>query len=358
MHVFCDESGNTGTALLDREQPLFSLASTCIDATVAAELIRPLLRKSQSEVKYAKLKGTSVGQRQLVDLFRSPELTFGNSKFTLEDKKYYLVSQLVDKLIEPCMHEDGIDLYANDAHIGLARVWYYTGFTIFTGGYWDKILEAFLRAIRRRDRESFARFDHVLDTAVAHIGYGSADFAAGLLVAKGRLAEFIGIYKDVEAFDPACDAFTSLMQVWMKEVPGAFAVTHDRSKPMKRNEPFLRTFMKPLPARQIGFFSRRGELPLRISELDFADSTAHPQIQVADLIAGASIDCLLSWSGKRLGSQYHDAMKDTNLSALFCGGMLPSPTIEKTADPLPGETSLVEGATKFLREAGFFKNGS
>lgn len=355
MHVFCDESGNTGTALFDKEQPLFSLASTSVDAGMAGELIRPLLRKGQTEVKYAKLRGTSTGQRQLVDLFRLPHLTFGNCKFTLADKRFYLISQIVDKLIEPCMHEDGIDLYAGDAHIGLARVWYYTGFTIFVDGYWEKILEAFLRAIRRRDHESFAGFDHILDQAVAHIAYGSEDLAAGLLVSKGRLNEFIGVYKNFEAFDPACDAFVLLMQTWMKEVPGTFAVTHDRSKPMKRNEQFLRTFMKPLPARPIGFSSRRGELPLRVSEFDFADSYAHAQIQMADLIAGAAIDCFLTWAGKRSNSSYHDAMKDTKLPELFCGGVLPEPTIEKAAEPLPGETSIVDGTAEFLREASFFK---
>jgi hypothetical protein len=358
MHVFCDESGNTGTALFDKQQPLFSLASTCVDANVATELITPLLRQGQTEVKYTKLRGTSTGQQQLLDFFGSPHHTFENSKFTLADKKYYLISHLIDKLIEPTLHEAGIDLYANDAHVGLTRVWYYTGFTIFTDGHWEKILEAFLRAVRRRDRDSFAHFDHVLEEAAAHIGYGSEDFAFGLLMSRGRLDEFIGIYQDIEVFDPACDAFASLMQAWMNEVPGAFAVTHDRSKPMKRNEPFLRTLMKPLPARQIGFSSRRGELPLRISDLDFADSSAHAQIQVADLIAGAAIDCLLGWSGKKSSSKYHDAMKDSNLAKLFCGGMLPSPTIEKAADPLQGEASLVDGTTAFLREAGFFKSRS
>ena len=355
MHVFCDESGNTGTALFDKAQPLFSLASTCVDSNLAAELIRPLLRKGQKEVKYTKLRGTSTGQRELIDLFRSPHLKLSNSKFTIADKRFYLISQLVDKVIESCMHEDGVDLYAGDAHIGLARVWYYTGFTIFTDGYWDNILEAFLRAVRRRDQESFAFYDETLSAAADYVAYGSEDFAAGVLVTRGRLNEFIGIYDDIEAFDPACDTFVLLMQTWMKEVTGTFAVTHDRSKPMKRNEEFLRTFMKPLPSRKIGYSNRQGELPLRISEFDFADSSTHPQIQLADLIAGAAIDCFLTWAGKKPNSSYHDEMQGTKLSELFCGGMLPEPNIERAANPLPGETSIVDGTTEFLREAGFFK---
>lgn len=40
MHLFCDESGNTGVDLLNVDQPLFALASTSLDSERAAELVR------------------------------------------------------------------------------------------------------------------------------------------------------------------------------------------------------------------------------------------------------------------------------------------------------------------------------
>src|SRR5262245_35745628 len=111
MQLFCDESGNTGVALLDPEQPVFALASTCLDEQRASGLIAPLARSGQTEVKYRKLKAKKRGQRDLVEFFKSPELSADNCKFTLADKKFWLVSHLVDKLIEPTLHEAGIDLY-------------------------------------------------------------------------------------------------------------------------------------------------------------------------------------------------------------------------------------------------------
>ena len=74
MHVFCDESGNTGSDLLRMEQPIFAIASTCLEAEAAKDLVGPLLRKGQSEVKYSKLKGTASGQDALIRFLSSPEL--------------------------------------------------------------------------------------------------------------------------------------------------------------------------------------------------------------------------------------------------------------------------------------------
>jgi hypothetical protein len=352
-HLYFDESGNTGVDLLNRDQPALALSSTSIASEVAEALIAPLLSRGQREAKYSKLKASRRGQEALLNFFSSPELNIENSKFIVIDKKYYLISHLVDKLIEPPLHESGIDLYERDAHVGLTNVWFYTGHKIFLNGHWDRILDAFLNAIRRRDRESYSRFDVTLTRAYEAASSTARDFATGLFLARGRLAEFIGVYKDIEAFDPAVDAFAALVQKWMKDVAGSFAVTHDRSKPLKRNEHFLRAFMTPIASRKIGYGARKGELPLRVSHLSFGDSQALPQLQVADVIAGAAVDALLAWSGRRRSNDYHAALKTTRLETLFAGGMLPSLDLGGGPAPLPGEESLVDGATRFLIEAGY-----
>lgn len=354
MHLFLDESGNTGVDLLNSRQPVFSLASTCISNDAASALIEPLLRKGQSEVKYRKLKAKQRGQEQLIEFFESQGLAADNTKFTLADKKFWLVSHLVDKLIEPTLHEAGIDLYERDAHVNLANVWYYTGHTIFPSGHWDKLLDAFLVAIRRRSSVAFCHFDAVLSQAYSLAHPNNRDFATGLLMARGRLDEFIGVYSDLEVFDPAVDMFVNLMQKWMEVNEGLFDVSHDRSKPLRHNERFLRALMTPAAPRTVGYPGRKAELPLRISTLDFRDSTDCPEMQVADIVAGAAADCLLASSDARQRLRYHDALRDTLLPDLFVGGVLPSPTIEEAAAPPPGGKSVVDGQAEFLKEIGYF----
>ncbi len=356
MHIFCDESGNTGMDLLNVEQPLFSLASTNLDADVCRSLLAPLVRQDQSEAKYSKLKGSATGQRALVSFFSSLDLQPDSTKFLMADKRYYVITHIVDKLIEPPLHEAGVDLYAGDAHVGLVNVWYYAGGSIFPHGHWDKVLKAFVSAVRLRNAAAYRAFDDTLTAAAAGSQLDSQDFVTGLLLARGRLAEFIGVYPAGEVFDPAVDVFIDLINKWMAAYPGTFSVTHDRSKPLKKSESFLRVMMKPLPPRKIGYGSRRAELPLRVSNFEFASSADHPQLQVADLVAGASVDCLMAWSGKRPSLEYHEAMKSTRLSELSLGGMLPSPKHVRANDPEPDQSNLVDGSTSFLKEAGYFEN--
>ena len=155
-------------------------------------------------------------------------------------------------------------------------------------------------------------------------------------------------------FDPAVDTFIDMINKWMALHPGLIDVTHDRSKPLKRSEDFLRTMMKPLPPRMIGYGARQAELPLRVAAFDFADSVASSQLQVADLVAGAATDCLRAWSGRQAASDYHQAMKQTRLGELFVGGMMPSAEVGRKNEPLPGQTSLVDGSMRFLQQAGYF----
>lgn len=356
MHVYCDESGNTGVDLLSREQPVFALASTSLDLDAANALVAPLLRQGQREAKYAKLRGTGSGQRALATFLSSSILKPDNTKFTVIDKKFYLISQLVDKVIEPTLYEAGIDLYERDGHVGLANIWYYTGHTIFPPKVWDSVIAGFLRAIRRRDSESFHDFDRIVSDAWEVASCNSRDFATGLAIARGRLREFIGVYKDVEVFDPACDAFAMTIQKWMDQHDGLFDVTHDRSKPLKRNEAFLRTLMTPASSRLIGYGKRKAELPLRISELTFGDSAQLLPLQVADIIAGAAVDCCLAISGRRPKQSYHDALINSQFPSLFVGGLLPS--VDDIAgvpeSPCAGEQSIPDGQAEFLSEIGYF----
>jgi len=352
MHVFCDESGNTGLDLLNPDQPLFALASTSLTSDVCQRLVAPLLRQGQVEAKYSRLKGTGAGQAALMKLFSAPELTPDAVKFSLADKRYYVITHLVDKLIEPPLHEAGIDLYENDAHVGLVNVWYVAGPTIFPNGHWEKLLRAFVDAMRQRTTAAYMAFDRTLTNAAAAAPPDNSDFVTGIVLARGRLDEFIGIYDGSDVFDPAADVFISLINAWMAQFPGWFAVTHDRSKPMARGERRLRAMMSPVAPRTIGYGGRQAELPLRVASLDFADSTAHPQLQLADLVAGAAVDCLLAWSGRRPKSAYHNAMKTSRLSDLFVGGMLPDGIVVRENARQPGELSLVDGSAEFFREVG------
>lgn len=352
LHIYCDESGNTGVDLLNAEQPFFALAATSMSAEECRQLVAPLLRQKQKEAKYARLKGTASGQKALLDFFSSPLLAPDSTKVMAVDKLYYVITHIVDKLIEPPVYEGGEDLYAGDAHVGLVNIWYYGGRRFFPRGHWDRVLRAFVAALRLRNAAAYADFDRVLLAAANTSPSEDKDFVTGLMLARGRLPEFIGVFGDLVVFDPAVDMFIDMINKWMVEHPGMINVTHDRSKPLKRNEQFLRMMMKPLPPRWIGYGERRAELPLRVATFDFGDSVGLPQLQLSDLVAGAAVDWVRAVSSRQASSGYIEALANSRLKELLVAGMLPSLDVERRNEPLPGQVSLVDGSSAFLQEAG------
>lgn len=352
MNLYFDESGNTGTDLLNREQPVAALASTALDADDCRALLSPMLVHGQTEAKYSRLKGSRWGRCALLQLFSNEILAPDNTKAAVADKRFYLITHLVDKLIEPTLYEQSIDLYAGDGHVNMVRMFYYAGPLIFPGGDWDLILAAFVQAIRQRSSEAYAHYDEVLERAVRKvIGTEYGPEAAGLFATRGRLSEFLNVFEDMAVFDPMPDLFIMLVNRWMEKSRDMFDITHDVSKPLRRNEAFLRLMMTPIPNRQSGYGNRKAELPLRISDLRFAGSHAHAQLQFSDLVAGAVSDLGAVLLGYRERTPYHDGLRETRLPALVQGCLLPSPKIERANDPGEGEVSLVDGAVAFFREA-------
>jgi hypothetical protein len=146
-----------------------------------------------------------------------------------------------------------------------------------------------------------------------------------------------------------------MIQRWMVDHRGFFSVTHDRSKPLRRNEAFLRILMSPASSRMVGYGKRKAELPLRIEELAFGDSLKISSLQVADLVAGAAVDCFLAISGVKPKQAYHNVLLETQLPRLFIGGVLPSvDDVTSSSQPAPEEKSIPDGTADFLREVGFF----
>src|SRR5690606_3643575 len=115
-------------------------------------------------------------------------------------KRFYLVTQLVDKIIEPPMCEAGIDLYARDAAINLSNVWHYAGPNVFPDGGWDRILVALQSALQQRNDSAFERFDAIVRLEANNANPEMRDLVVGLLMAQGRLPQFLGVFSEAASF--------------------------------------------------------------------------------------------------------------------------------------------------------------
>lgn len=107
VEVFLDEAGYTGPDLINRDQPVFVLASTVLTADQSRALLADHFGLDrEGEIKHARLAKTKRGRAQLLRFFdallRAPEKTC----FFGFHKGFILLALLIDFWLEPLAHRD------------------------------------------------------------------------------------------------------------------------------------------------------------------------------------------------------------------------------------------------------------
>ena len=113
--LYFDESGQTGTRLLDAEQTHFSVGSTDLSDDEAREVIERYFPKSRgTELKFRKLFRRPSNYPALISFARAvgrqPERFF----CFLVDKRFATLVRMVDWLVEPTVSHSGYDWYRDD----------------------------------------------------------------------------------------------------------------------------------------------------------------------------------------------------------------------------------------------------
>ena len=75
---------------------------------------------------------------------------------------------------------------------------------------------------------------------------------------------------------------------WSELFSEGFHIIHDDSQPVEDQKELFDLFMNQEQERvEVGYDRRKFHLPLKLNTLTFASSEKYPQLQVADIIAGA-----------------------------------------------------------------------
>lgn len=123
--IYFDESGFTGYNLLDRQQPVFVVSSTDIAPDAAELILRESFPKYRGEeFKFSNIWGSS---------HRSGLIEFGRRLTPLEnhafswmiDKRFCVLTKIVDFLIEPPLTNAGYDFYTD------GFCWKYTNYIYY-----------------------------------------------------------------------------------------------------------------------------------------------------------------------------------------------------------------------------------
>lgn len=159
MRVFLDESGFTGQDLFNREQPIFTVASTNLSDAETSQLWQQLFSKTQApEIKHSTLAKAPGGQRLVVELV---SWAVGRpTRFTayVAHKRFCLLAKLIDLWAEPAMHGDGVDLYESGGNIAFSNMAYFCLEGFESREFLDRHLKNFQRMMRERTPDAYENF--------------------------------------------------------------------------------------------------------------------------------------------------------------------------------------------------------
>jgi hypothetical protein len=286
VEIACDESGFSGTNLLDPVTPVITHASVDLRVDEAAGLITALrsgFRFSPNEFKSAQfLRGPRAGEA--LGWFLAA--LGGRAHVHLVDKEYFLVTRIVDLLLAEPSYAAGTRLTQDlrPAALAVYRA------KRSAGSDWAAFLAAFVELVRikrpqRPDRRAVERFFQARD-ALVRDGLGAE--AVGVLDGLGRdrvEAVLTRLSDDDQSIPPPLEpmlpALAETVLFWSGGVRQVLVI-HDEQSALTAGR--LSRLQRVL-ADGAGS-SLAGVSPL--AGLVMVDSRDDPRVQVADLLAGVA----------------------------------------------------------------------
>ncbi len=281
VEVACDESGFSGTNLLDSATPVFTHASVDLSVDEAVELIRTLragARWTLNELKSGQLLRGNESAAASQSLL---EALSGRAHVHVVDKEYFLVTRIVDLFLNEPSYAAGTRLSEHDRPAALAL--YRAGRS--AGPVWSVFLAAFVELVRTKgrrnpDRRAVDRFFRARD-ALSAAGLGAE--AEGVLARLSRTrvrAVLTRLAQDDRSIPPPLEpllpALAETVLFWSGG-PRRVLVIHDEQSALTPGR--LRRLQEALT-------DGNGVSPL--AGLVPVDSRDDPRVQVADVLAGVA----------------------------------------------------------------------
>lgn len=271
---------------MDAEQPVFVLASVHLADDVAIGL----LGNNDKELKFAKSKKNSRGRKQILDILDSPALSSEKILISGVHKPFMIITKMLDLLVEPFMHATGFDFYAKGLNICMANMWYFA-MPVFIGKErFEALKVAFVKMVRTPSAEKIDQFYSIVANAIKHINYPEFADDLKMLLATRVIAESDFKGWNSSDLDPAIPLFCEHAAIWTGTFNTEFLIVHDESKTLSQEQIILEAMMSTKEKTVIiGYDRRKKVFPIRANSINFCNSSECPQVQVADIVAGATV---------------------------------------------------------------------
>ena len=290
--IACDESGYDGEDLLSDGRYLM-VAGVAVDDAEAALIVRELRKETQIQptVRDLKFKHFQRGDRleKLSRLWQPDGALHGRCSVYVVDKRYGLISKIIDLLVEEEAYKRGVDLHVNGRARKLARALACDGRRALKDDRYERLERAFVAFARRRDpgdRQAVIQtfYDEV---EVAWTASTRRNVTEVLRLLRTTRAHAEALHDDAEHpphLELLDTAFATLTRTWSERL-GTISVLADEHRELtdSRLETTARVLQTGAGATPSVIHRR-----LRIRRMVRGSSHDHASIQLADLLAGAA----------------------------------------------------------------------
>lgn len=342
LEIFIDESGYTGEHQLDLAQPIFVLSSINLDNEAAAELCAKHFTGVQAdELKHSRLAKRLRGRQRILGLVRSLASMNGAGGVPVATafaahKQFQLLTLFVDLWVEPVMHRGGIDMYERGANIAFSNM----SFCVLNLApqFLQELLRRFEAMMRLRTTETYNKFWGFIYRAFDKPSEISPDpqvqkmvhdIIGYFVVSERTLSPCHLLRLPEHALDVAFSVVIVTANHWHEHAGQPLRFTLDQSKYFAEAKWIWDTLTRPdLPQATFPCSgSGRIHFPLNVEGTRTANSKLFHQLQLADIVAGATAAFCASRADPPLRSDYTDALADAGILSLCIGAIWPSTNV-------------------------------
>ena len=291
--VYIDESGYTGTDLLNQDQPFLGASALYISDLEAEELIYKYFPQIQAnELKYKKLSKRKNNWERLLGLQKDILDNYVCVSYVC-DKKYLLILHFLDYGAEPFYYNRKINFYEDGCNYSLGSLLYYVADTLLKNGNFKEILSLFQYAIKSKSELSIT----ALIEKIRFTNWQELPEAFGPL-ALGENSCIEALKNEHTSTDGAYIVLLSLISRLEAIINHEYEIIHDRSKNLEQYDVTLGKIINH--ERDIEFKETNLttlKFPLKLKSVSQIDSKDSPGVQLADVLIGGVMDATKAITG-------------------------------------------------------------
>ena len=346
--LYFDESGFTGYNLLDPQQPVFSIGSHDLSDEQAFDLLQKSFPEYRGEeFKFSRIWSRNKNRTSLLNFSKNIKVIIQQCYVYTCDKRFVVLTKMIDSLVEPVVHAAGQDFYANGFNVKYSNMAHFAFSQLVPRDTYSDLLEFYQLFLRNPSEATLRTLQNQYRQMATSCDKRAKSFMDMFVLGAEQFTRYSDINRHRQSNDIHLTSMVSSISFWRSKFKEDFKVIHDESAHFFRQLELWKriTSLNAADAVVYADDERRIEFPLRVAETMQLDSRGSPALQVSDLISGLAAK-IKSPSLTDEESTFVDRLLEVGLKDMNTGGLHPGTAF---IDSIPNELNGPDAIDQFTK---------